>query len=305
MTASYASTGPLEALSLSTAPRLWIGHRDAPSPVSCASGGRAHVHHFFEFVYIAGGTGWHRVGDRTVTVEPGDLLLVAPGELHDSSGISQADRWVVAFGADALDPAYSDTGAYLAFPDEVLLFTFFQGDAAREHFHISPDERPRWEAHLAELEEEMIRQRSGYVQAAAALLTLLLTHIARLAQLQLTQHRRMSRPLLSQVFRFIDAHYPEHVSLSDVAEAVGYTPAYLTDLIRRDTGRTVLAWITERRMAAARYLLLETDATVEQVAERVGYRKASHFIAQFRRTHGTTPHAWRLRERAPHTSATG
>ena len=298
-----ASTGPLEALSLSSAPRLWIGHHTAPSPVSCASGGRAHVHHFFEFVYLAGGTGWHRTGDRRVPVAPGDVLLIAPGELHDSSGLSHADRWIVAFGADALDPAYSDTGAFLEVPDEVLLYTFFQSDATRDHFHLTADERPRWEARLMELEEEMLRQRPGYVQAAAALLTLLLTNLARLVQPQLAEHSRIPRPLLSQVFRFIDAHYAEHISLSDVADAVGYAPAYLTDLMRRDTGRTVLAWITERRMAAARDLLLETDATVGQIAEQVGYRKASHFIAQFRRMHGTTPHAWRLRERAPQASA--
>jgi hypothetical protein len=123
MTAPHASTGPLEVLSLSAGLRLWVGYRDAPSPISCVFGGRAHIHHFFEFVSIAGGTGWHRTGDRRVSVAPGDVLLVAPGELHDSSGLCYADRWIVAFGANALDPTYSDTGPFLEVPDEVLRFT--------------------------------------------------------------------------------------------------------------------------------------------------------------------------------------
>jgi len=38
--------------------------------------------------------------------------------------------------------------------------------------------------------------------------------------------------------------------------------AYLTDLVRRETGKTVLSWIVERRMTEARRLLLETGQSV-------------------------------------------
>jgi AraC-like DNA-binding protein len=103
--------------------------------------------------------------------------------------------------------------------------------------------------------------------------------------------------LLTQVFRYIEAHYAEGISLRDVAAALGYTPAYLTGVVRRETGRPVLAWILERRMAAARYLLLETDDAVRQVARAVGYSHADHFIRQFHRVHGQTPQAWRAGQR--------
>ena len=50
-------------------------------------------------------------------------------------------------------------------------------------------------------------------------------------------------------------------------------------------------------MAAARYLLLETDDVVQQVARAVGYSHAGHFIRQFHRVHGQTPQAWRAGQR--------
>lgn len=102
-----------------------------------------------------------------------------------------------------------------------------------------------------------------------------------------------SRPLLSHVFRFIEAHYQHSISLREVAEAVGRSPAYLTDLVRRETGKTVLSWIIERRMAEARRLLLETDQSVEQIAEAVGYFDRRHFSRQFLRLHKATPQVWR------------
>lgn len=98
---------------------------------------------------------------------------------------------------------------------------------------------------------------------------------------------------LNQVFDYIEANYHQPISLHDVATAVGYCPAYLTDLVRRHTGQTVNHWIIERRMAAARSLLLEGKLCVNQIAEVVGYQHEGHFFRQFRQHHGTTPQAWR------------
>lgn len=102
-----------------------------------------------------------------------------------------------------------------------------------------------------------------------------------------------SIPKLNEVFQFIEANYHQSITLSDVAEAVGYSSAYLTDLVRRQTGQPVNRWINKRRMVAACSLLLETDQSMEQIAEAVGYRYAGCFFRQFRQSFKTTPQAWR------------
>lgn len=102
-----------------------------------------------------------------------------------------------------------------------------------------------------------------------------------------------SVPQLSKVFQFIEANYHQSITLNDVALEVGYTPTYLTHLVRTLTGQTVQKWIILRRMIAARSLLLETDKKVEDIAIQVGYNCAVHFFRQFRQHHGTTPQAWR------------
>jgi PAS domain S-box-containing protein len=107
-----------------------------------------------------------------------------------------------------------------------------------------------------------------------------------------------SNPKLREVFHFIEANYHQSITLSDVAEAVGYSPAYLTDLVRRQTGKTVNRWIVERRIAQACSLLRETDQSVDGIAEAVGYQNAGHFFRQFRQYRGTTPQAWRNSQRS-------
>lgn len=102
-----------------------------------------------------------------------------------------------------------------------------------------------------------------------------------------------SVPEHSEVFEFIETNYNKGITLCDVAKAVGYSPAYLTNKIKRETGRTVNRWIIERRMAEALFLLRSTERTVEQIAMAVGYQNTCYFFRQFRQYQGTTPQVWR------------
>lgn len=100
-------------------------------------------------------------------------------------------------------------------------------------------------------------------------------------------------PQLKEVFDFIEANYQKGITLSDVAQAVGYSAAYLTNRVAKITGETVNSWIVKRRMAAARYLLKNTSQNIEEIATNVGYQNACHFSRQFRQHHGIPPQAWR------------
>lgn len=107
-----------------------------------------------------------------------------------------------------------------------------------------------------------------------------------------------SIPHLQEVFDYIEAHYHQGITLSNVAVAVGYSPAYLTSRVARETGDTVNAWIFKRRMAAARPLLRNTNKTIEQIATALGYQNACHFSRQFRQHHGLPPKAWRKQQQS-------
>ncbi|MBP5973532.1 response regulator [Brasilonema sp. CT11] len=102
-----------------------------------------------------------------------------------------------------------------------------------------------------------------------------------------------SIPQLKEVFDYIEANYDQGITLCDVAEAVGYSSAYLTNRVGKITGETVNNWIVKRRMSAARSLLQDTNQTIEQIALGLGYQNACHFSRQFRQHHSIPPQTWR------------
>ena len=108
-----------------------------------------------------------------------------------------------------------------------------------------------------------------------------------------TQYKLPKYSKTAKVFEFIEANFHRPLELKEVASNLGYSPAYLTNLVRQKTGRTVKQWIIERRMNQARQLLLDTDRAIAQIATDTGYTDTGYFIRQFKQLHGTSPNLWR------------
>jgi AraC-like DNA-binding protein len=102
-----------------------------------------------------------------------------------------------------------------------------------------------------------------------------------------------SIPRFQQIFEFIESHYSQSISPKDVAEHCGYSPSYLTDLMRRKTGYSMNHWIIKRRIEESYKLLRETDLSIEQISQLIGYRNTSHFFRQFQKLNGVSPQIWR------------
>ena len=276
----------------------------AELPVGDRADEHAHAHDFLVLAYFERGVGAFRVDNQVWPVAPGDAFVIAPGEVvrvaaHDH--VRAAEGWTVFFPPEVI--ASGSLGVFLAWRAHPLLFPFV-GRAAggAQRLRVPPDERRVWSGHVAAIERELREPRDSSGEAVLAHLTLLLVGVSRVSVDLGDDLRLRNEPLLASVFEFIEEHYGEPISLSDVAASVGLTPGHLTTVVRRKTGRPVQQWITERRMAEARKLLRQTDLTIEAIATGTGYRQTSFFIKQFRRDHAVTPAAWRREARAPITA---
>ena len=260
----------------------------------------AHSHDFLVLAYFERGGGSMWLGDREWRIEAGDMYVIAPGEIvgvgEDASSLHEAEGWGVFFLPEVLGP--QTPGTFLFWRAHPLLFPFVRGAAGgAQRLKVPPAERRSWSERFSALDLELSQKQDGYREAVLSHLTLLLVGVGRLAADVVGDLRFKDEPLLAEVFGFIEERYREHISLRDVARAVSLSPGHLTTIVRRKTGCTVQEWITERRMAEARRLLVQTDLTVEEVGRSVGYIDAGYFVRSFRHAHGMTPLGWRRASR--------
>lgn len=93
---------------------------------------------------------------------------------------------------------------------------------------------------------------------------------------------------------FISVNYGRDLALEDVANAVFLSSGYLSILFRKETGYTVLEYLTRVRMEKARDLVLQVPAMqIKEIAEQLGYNNVQGFIRHFKKYYGVTPMAYR------------
>lgn len=80
---------------------------------------------------------------------------------------------------------------------------------------------------------------------------------------------------------FFGENYNKDASLSELASILNVSEKQATRLVKKYTGKTFRDEITARRMEAAKYFMTEQGMSLEDVAERVGYKTYSGFWKAF------------------------
>lgn len=112
-----------------------------------------------------------------------------------------------------------------------------------------------------------------------------------------TPSRSEAPPWLTQALERV-LREPQ-VTVHDLTVASGLSPAQFRRLFHQWVGVSPQLYLTDRRLDAARELLVTTELPVTQVAERVGLESVSYFTRLFTRTVGVSPGRYRQRMHEP------
>ena len=101
------------------------------------------------------------------------------------------------------------------------------------------------------------------------------------------------RRCISEICDRINTAPEEKHKLDALAREYGYSATYLGKLFHREVGVSFSDYLINARINYAKLLLLNTEMSSAQIAERLGYYDASHFINQFKSCVGCTPSEFR------------
>ncbi len=87
------------------------------------------------------------------------------------------------------------------------------------------------------------------------------------------------------------------LSLQTVSGVVGLSPAYFSQLFKKEKGINLSSYITERRIERAKDLLRATERKAEDIARQTGFASATYFGRVFKKSTGMTPNGYRRQSR--------
>lgn len=243
----------------------------------------SHAEHVL--VYVVDGGTVMDYGEEVVA-EAGSFILIPSGVPHRSLPGPPCERWAVVFCAGCLTLDES----------QPLMGPFAR--VRRGSMPIIPAAKGQRRSVLRlfrELGKELAREAPESPELVRARMLLLLGEVLK-AQPVSPSHPKPGS-LSFEALAYIQGHALRGISLSDVARALGRTPAHVAATVKKDTGYTVGDWIKSSRLSEASARLLHTDASLDEITERTGWQDKTHFIRQFKSAYGCTPAAWRRARR--------
>ncbi len=252
--------------------------------------GAGHMHLNAElFLQVQGYTEF-RFPHGQVLLQAGEALLVPPKLLHDEwvGGADGAPFFNIVVHADHQSlSCHSAIEMPAGRPANFFLESFQGVEAARIEAWLNDAAKPPpQDAH----DLWPLQQRALVLTALSAVARWLDTPQSSapaepplLARLRVAVQNRLGDPELS---------------VAALAQELGCTADYLSNLYSRSTGEHLWPVVLRQRLQRASRLLAESDSAIKEIAWCCGFASASHFIRSFRMQFGMTPKTFRSEARA-------
>lgn len=264
-----------DALSLYQIGRMYCG---ASQEIS------EHIHpNLFELTIVTEGDGQIFSSRVATRVKRGDIYLSLPCDTHKivSSHESPLKFDFIAFG-EVTEP----------FAEEL--------EKICEQYHF-PDIRVFHSEQIVSIVASAIAEIKREKPFSAQLLPLLfkemLIHLVRVFQnikpektiLAATQ----AEVLCYRLMNYIDTHIYSMKTLEELAAITDYSYGYLSTVFKKTTGNTLSHYYREKKINAARLMLLENRLKITEISDMLGYASVYAFSKAFTTGYGISPRAYR------------
>ncbi|WP_348651701.1 helix-turn-helix domain-containing protein [Paenibacillus silviterrae] len=106
-----------------------------------------------------------------------------------------------------------------------------------------------------------------------------------------SQYRNLSEELIDLIHRYYDTD----LTLEECASKLHYNTFYLSSVFKKETNMSFSEYLTMYRFNMAKKWLKETDMTVKDIAQKLGYNNPQNFIRSFRKQEDMTPGQYRTK----------
>ncbi|MBW2937648.1 helix-turn-helix transcriptional regulator [Aureisphaera sp. CAU 1614] len=224
----------------------------------------------------------------------GALIFIAPRQVlqWDSSFIFDQKGFSINFHEDFLK------GTDLA--QQIKKYNFFSY-AANEALHLSPKEEKQIESIVENIESEYQNNQDAFSKdIIISQLDTLLKYANRFYERQFLNRKELSHSLLEHFNQELDRYFESGQlqekgipSIEQLAEKMSVSQRYLSDTLKKETGKTTTEHLQLRLIDEAKNVLLQPNKSIAEVAYELGFEYPPYFSRLFKKKAGISPTEYR------------
>jgi AraC-like DNA-binding protein len=237
-----------------------------------------------------------RYGRTSYDFQEGSLLSIAPGQsitpITQASDMSREhEGWTLMFHPDLIRRS--------ELAPRMTEYSFFNYHSS-EALHLSDAEQRTLTDIVKTIEQEYGHIDELSDEILVSQVRLLLNYCKRFYARQFITRKGSDAGMVARLEgllrQFFDSGRPAQdglPSVSGCAKELGYSPDYLSDMLRKETGRSARDHIHFFLIERAKDYLLGSEKTVSEVAFLLGFEHPQHFSKLFKSKTGVSPGAYR------------
>ncbi len=228
----------------------------------------------------------------------GALIFLAPGQVlqWDSSAVFEQQGFSINFHKDFLKGSELDR--------QIKQYGFFSY-SANEALHLSPKEERQIEVLVENISAEYHNNKDAFSKdIIISHLSTLLKYANRFFERQFLDRKALTNDLLSKFNQKLNAFHASGKlqteglpSVEEIAEQLSVSQRYLSDTLRKETGKTTTEHLQLYLIEKAKNILLQPEKSIAEVAYELGFEYPQYFSRLFKKKSGLSPSAYREKYR--------
>ncbi|MDB8998477.1 helix-turn-helix transcriptional regulator [Parabacteroides distasonis] len=235
-----------------------------------------------------------KYGRNYYDYQDGTLVFMAPMQIMsmENRRPEAAKGWVLMFHPDLL------RGTQLG--RNLKDYSFFSYEV-NEALHLSEQERRTVLECFRNIENELRHAMDKHSKdLIVSNLELFLSYCRRFYERQFITRSHVNSDILTRFERVLDEYFhselPKRLGIPSAkycADKMNFSVNYLSDLLRKDTGKSTLEHIQLRLVEAAKEKLFDTNKSISEIAYELGFEYPQYFSRLFKKRVGMTPNEYR------------
>ncbi len=228
----------------------------------------------------------------------GALIFIAPRQVlqWDSSAVFEQKGFSINFHEDFLK------GTELA--KQIKKYGFFSY-SANEALHLSPSEERQIESIVKNIKIEYHNNQDQFSKdIIISQLGTLLKYANRFYERQFLNRKELSNDLLEQFNQQLEEYFESGKlqeigipSIEQIAEKMSVSQRYLSDTLKKETGKTTTEHLQLYLIDEAKNILLKPNKSISEVAYELGFEYPQYFSRLFKKKEGLSPSEYREKYR--------
>ena len=253
---------------------------------------------YHRIYYIAGGEGEISHFEKKLKLETGYLYIIPSFTLCNLSCQSFLEQYFVQFfeeSSDGISLFAENRSIFKVQAREIDRLNFERLISINPGRGINRSDDPKIyekDMYYKEYQELNNQQSPAQFLETQGILLQLISQFARPEIIAQKERQHIPVKILDTIsYIVVNLHLPLSVKL--LAERVYQNPEYFSRLFQQYTGSRPLAYITEKRIERAQYLIVTSSSKYTEIAQQTGFESLSHFSRTFKKITGMNPGAYK------------